>query len=161
MSNIEAVKLWRDDDINRFTDIQVFLQIHDLFIKYNKVHTCVVEMKDLWENRGLWHLLMTLPNLEITLHCWEHIDYSAMTYEQVKSDIKKSLDYFYSRCNGYKEKTIKLFCPPWNKSSSPIYKACFDLGLVVNDNTDGKTYNFHWWECIDDKGMVALEEKLR
>lgn len=153
--------LYRDDDINRFTDLQLFLKIHSLFVKYNKTHTCVCEMKDLWENRGLWHLLMTLPNLEVALHCWEHTDYSGLSYNEVYTEIAKSLVYFKSKRNGYKEKTIKLFCPTWNKSSSPMYKACFDLDLAVNDNKDGKTYNFHWWSCIDKEGMDELENKLR
>ena len=155
------IKIWRDDDINRFTDIQVFLQIHDLFIKHKKVHTCVVEMKDLWESRGLWHLLMTLPNLDIALHCWEHIDYSVLSYEQAKADIKKCLDYYKSKINGYKYKEIKLFCPPWNKSTMLLSKACYELGLGVNDNTDGKTYNFHWWECMDKSGLDNLEQVLK
>ena len=155
------ISLYRDDDINRFTDIQVFLQIHDLFIKYNKTHLCVVEMKDLWESRGLWHLLMTLPNIEIALHCWEHIDYSVLSYEQARIDIKKCLDYFYSKKNGYKLKEIKLFCPTWNKSTLALSKACYDLGLALNDNSDGRTYNFHWWECINKEGMEELERQLK
>jgi hypothetical protein len=153
--------IFRDDDINRFTDIQVFLEIHNLFIKYNKTHLCVCEMKDLWESRGLWHLLMTLPNIEIGLHCWEHIDYSVLTYEQAKENIQKCLDYFYSKRNGYTAKEIKIFCPPWNRVSLPLSKACFDLGLSVNDGNDGKTYNFHWWSALDKEFLSDLERRLR
>jgi peptidoglycan/xylan/chitin deacetylase (PgdA/CDA1 family) len=104
---------------------------------------------------------MTLPNLEVALHCWEHIDHSQMSYQEIKGIIEKSIEYFMSRRNGYTPKLIKLFCPPWNKSNPAMYKACFDLGLAVNDNVDGKTYNFHWWECVEDKGLKALEAKLK
>ena len=104
-------KLWRDDDVNRFTDIATFRKINDLFVKYGKTHTCVCEMKDLWESRGLWHLLMTLPNIEIALHCWEHRDYSVLIYEEAKADISKCLDYFREKCNGGygRVKPITLF----------------------------------------------------
>ena len=156
-------RIFRDDDINRFTDIATFQKIHELFLKYNKVHTCVVEMKDLWESRGLWHLLMTLPNIEIALHCWEHMDYSIMTFEQARVEIQKALDYFAIRCNGGygRVKIIKVMYPPWNRISNDLKKACDSCGLILDNRHDNEVLNFHWWECLNSAAFKDLEENLK
>lgn len=155
--------IYRDDDINRFTDIQVFMAIHDLFLKNNKIHTCVCEMKDLWESRGLWHLLMTLPNLEIALHCWEHIDYSELSYEQARVEIGKAISYFNEKTkSGYgKVIPIKTLFPPWNRVSDNLKKACDSWGIRLDNRHSGDVFAFHWWECINPSVLKELEGKLK
>lgn len=159
---VNKIITFRDDDINRFTDIATFQKIHDLFLKYNKVHTCVVEMKDLWESRGLWHLLMTLPNIEIALHCWEHMDYSIMTCEQARVEIKKALDYYNMKCNGGygRIRPIKVMYPPWNRISSDLARACIMNGIMLDNRHDGEILNFHWWSMLDNSSLIELENKL-
>jgi hypothetical protein len=155
--------IYRDDDINRFVDMQAFLNIHVLFLKYNKVHTCVLEMKDLWGSRGIWHLLMTLPNISIGLHCWSHIDYSVLTREQARAEIRRALDYYEEKCiAGYgRVKPISTFYPPWNRVSPALKQACEDVGLNVDNRVDGEVFNFHWWEYLNAEALGRLEERLK
>jgi peptidoglycan/xylan/chitin deacetylase (PgdA/CDA1 family) len=183
---MSKITLYRDDDISKFTDLTAFIKINNLFVKYGKIHTCIVEMKDLWDSRGIFHLLNTLPNIEIGLHCWEHIDYSqfnkemkdkfnievADEYEAIVKNIKQCLDYWNASCiRGYGHtRIIRTFYPPWNRISANLEKAVRDCGLNL-DYRLGKTLNnpvsnddvlsFHWWEILDDMHLRELEKKLR
>lgn len=156
--------LFRDDDINKYADVNLLMEIQGLFVKYNKVHTVTLEMEDLWENRALWYWLMMTPNLDVALHGLRHDDYSTFDYRTIQDHLGCALEYWEenSKRAGYKYKPITVFYPPWNKVSDDVHRACKDLGLEVNDCVDtAKVYNFHWWECIYKENLDKLEEMLK
>ena len=155
------INLFRDDDVSKYTDIQTFLKIHDLFKKYKKVHTCAVEMDGLFDSRGVWHLLQTEPLIEIGLHGWTHKDYSILSYDEICDDFKKSLDYWNSHSyEGYgKVIQIKTYYPTWNRVSDNLMRACATYRLKLDARVGGEVFNFHWWNFITD--MDGLKKALR
>ena len=151
-------EIWRDDDVNVYTDAFRFKELHERFIRKGKTHTVAVIMKDLWENHALFYYLATAPNLEIGLHGWEHKDYSVLPYEECYEDIRKSLNYWWE--NSLRMvgtcKPIDTFFAPWNREGEGIKKACQDLGLKFCATKGGdwegkKIKSFHWWNIIDGK----------
>jgi len=151
--------LYRDDDINVYTNAFVFKDLHQRFIAKKQVHTVAVLMKDLWENHALFWYLATAPFLEIGLHGWTHVDYSKLDYKTCFNDLKKSLDYWENNVKRMfvitellEEKKIKTFFAPWNRESEEIKKACKDVGLrfcnIKGGEWEGyKVKSFHWWSA--------------
>lgn len=115
-------------------------------------------MKDIWDNKGIWYWMQS-ANLEIGLHGWTHRDYSILTEQVVYTDLLTSLDY-YKKHGGKKE--IKVFYPPWNRTSKALEKVCGQLGLTVDTRKGGEVYNFHWWTFInsDRNDFEKLEKVL-
>src|SRR3990167_5617688 len=160
--------VWRDDDVGKFTDLTTIMRIQELFDKYDKTHTCAVLMEDLWESKGIWFWLMTTKNIEVALHGWIHIDYSELSKGEIEADIKKCLTYWETNSRramdvyGYEFKPIKIFYPPWNKSSDDLVEVCDVLGLEVSTKTKAshpdEVYDFHWWEHIGGRDLDKLEE---
>lgn len=150
--------IYRDDDINKHTDLQTLINIQKLFDKYNKVHTVSILMEGLRESYGIWEWLMTTPNIDIALHGWTHIDYSR---EPIVS-FERALNYWYSGNIRHPKKEIKVFYPPWNKTSTYLEDICGIYGLKVDVNVNPKeVYNFHWWEFIHKKDLGKLEAILK
>jgi hypothetical protein len=154
--NITANIIWRDDDINVYTDAFRFKELHERFIKKNQVHTVAVIMKDLWENHALFYYLATAPLLEIGLHGWEHKDYSLLTYDECCQDIQKSIAYWNENSNRMvgTSKPIETFFAPWNHESPDIKRACESLGIkfcsVKSGEWEGKKVkSFHHWATIN------------
>lgn len=152
--------IYRDDDVNVYTDAFEFKKLHDQFITKRQVHTVAVIMKDLWQNHALFWYLATASLLDIGLHGWEHTDYSKLSYETCYAHLKTALEYWNTNVTRMllvdkmpEEKTIKVFFAPWNKESAEIKDACKDLGLkfcnVKNGQWEGyKIKSFHWWNII-------------
>jgi peptidoglycan/xylan/chitin deacetylase (PgdA/CDA1 family) len=149
--------IYRDDDVNVYTNVFLFKELHKQFIELKQVHTVAVIMHDLWENHALFWYLATAPYLEVGLHGWEHKDYSKLSYADCYFDLKKSLDYWNEntlRMVGNSKK-ITTFFAPWNHESENIKKVCKDLGLEFCNIRKGywhgqKVHSFHWWNIIDD-----------
>lgn len=146
------MKLYRDDDVNVYTDAFRFKALHEEFIKRKQVHTVAVIMKDLWENHALFYYLATAPYLEIGLHGWEHKDYSLLSYEECFEDIKKSVLYWDINATRMVDATssITTFFAPWNHEGEDIKKACADLGLKFCATKKGEwegydVRSFHHW----------------
>jgi hypothetical protein len=119
-------------------------------------------MRGLWDNKVIWYWLMTAPNLDIGLHGWIHEDISNTPIEHIRNTIQKSLDYwnFHIQRGKYEPKIIKVYYPPWNKSSDDLGGVCRELGLEVDNRVGGEVYNFHWWTFIDEDRFTQLEKKL-
>ena len=145
--------LFRDDDVNVYTDVYLFWSLHQEFIKREKIHKVAVLMKDIWENHAPFYYLATAPYLEVELHGWEHKDYSQLTYMECYSDLMKSLVYWNEnalRMTGGLVRPITTFFAPWNHEGEGIKQACNDLALkfcaVKKGEWDGKYVNsFHHW----------------
>lgn len=156
------ITLYRDDDICVTSNVTLLRQVHDLFIKHNKIHTVAVQMKDIWDNKEVWYWLMTAPNLEVGLHGWEHKDYGVMPYSEIYSDIERSINYWNTHIvkGKYHQKPLKKFFPPWNSSSYRLEEACEKFGLTVDTRVGGEVYNFHYWALQDKDRMKKLEDTL-
>jgi len=153
--------LYRDDDVNVYTNAFAFKDLHQQFIAKKQVHTVAVLMKDLWENHALFWYLATAPLLEIGLHGWIHVDYSKLEYTACYRDLKTSLDYWQENATRMlqvqelpENKKIKIFFAPWNHEAPPIRYACRDLNLkfcnVKGGEWEGyKIKSFHHWNAID------------
>ena len=152
------MKIYRDDDINVYTNVYLFKELHKKFIAKKKVHTVAVIMKDLWHNHALFWYLATAPYLEVGLHGWEHKDYSRLSYDDCYKELELALAYWRENAKRMvgTAKSIEIFFAPWNRKSEEITGACSDLHLmfcnVRKGMWNGREINsFHWWYCIDDK----------
>ena len=162
--------LYRDDDIGKYTDLSLIQKIHSLFVRYNRIHTVSILMDDLWESKAVWFWLQTTPNLDITLHGWKHVDYSKINIFDLRKNIKQCLDYWEENSKRamdvyeYKFKLLKVFYPPWNKTSPALYQVCSEVGLEVSVknrvSNPGEVYDFHWWECVNDEYFKKLVRAL-
>ena len=153
------MEMWRDDDLNVYSDAYLFKKLHEQFIREGKVHTVAVLMKDLWQNHAIfWYLTQMSQNgsLIVELHGWEHKDYSKLAYTECYDDLKKSIDYWKEnadRMTGKDNRAITTFFAPWNREGENIKWACRDLGLkfcaTQSGEWDGnKIRSFHWWNII-------------
>lgn len=154
--------IWRDDDPNVYTDVYIFKQIHENFIKRGETHTVAVIMKNLWENHALFYYLATAPNLVVGLHGWEHKDYSTLSLEECYDDIRLSIDYWKENATRMvgTAKPITTFFAPWNKESWNIRKACEQNGLKFCNVKEGLwegeiIKSFHWWS-VDNPEDIFL-----
>lgn len=157
------IKLWRDDDISCFTTIQQFKPVHDLFIKYNKIHTIAVLAKDLWENKEICYYLAIAKNLNIQLHGWDHVDYTLSPPLEAEQKLAAAKSYLeehlskYRKEKGMPEVKITKFLPPWNHESALIKEICRTIGLEFDNRIGGEVANFHYWS-VD---LKDLEKRLR
>lgn len=157
----------RDDDPAVTTNALLFREVHELFRKYNKVHSCGVLMRNLWDNKELWYLLVEEPNIEVCLHGLDHIDYGVAPYDKIVSDIKESLEYWRVRVTrgfgAHKVKPIKKFYPPWHSISADLERACNDCGLTLESKhleSEG-VFCFHYWEAIYPARLERIEKALK
>jgi len=154
---------FRDDDINRHTDLTTIMEIQKVFDHYGKVHTVTIVMEGLWESRGVWEWLVTTPNIDIALHGWIHADHAGISYEGTLRMLRQCL----SDWNKHNERMgrdipLTVFYPPWNSYNDKTIKACEEVGLELNACVDPlKTYSFHWWEHVGGRGLKELAEVLR
>ena len=161
--------LYRDDDINIYTSLWLFMKVDELFQKYNKIHTIAIEVKDLWENKELFNYILRSLSIQVGLHGWTHRDYSIMPYEDVLVDLQKAIEYWEQRkMGGYGDlvktplKKFKTFYPTWNRVSPELKRACDTVGLELDSRERGSDlYSFHYWALTDKKRFDALEELLR
>ena len=156
--------LYRNDDINKYTDLNTFIKIHDCFKQYRKIHTCVIEMDGLWDSKGIWYLLATEPYIEIGLHGWMHKDYSKMRKKEIIKNIEMSVEYWHRHIlEGFgKVIPITTFYPPWNRISPELSSACSILGMKLDNRSQlPEVFNFHWWEFINGRNLERLIEQLK
>lgn len=156
--------LFRDDDVSKYTDIQTFLDIHALFLHYGLIHTVAVEMDGLFDSRGVWQLLGTLPNLAFGLHGWQHREHWNMTEEDVYDDFKRSLDYWNEKMQRSfgRIPELKVHYPTWDKVSPSMVKACDRLGMSIDARVgvENGVFNFHWWEFVGGINIKRLQEVM-
>lgn len=154
--------IYRDDDISVTSNSELVYRVHNLFIKHNKVHTIALLMKDIWDNKEIWHWLMTAKNLEICLHGWEHSDYSIMSEGDIRHNFTWCFDYWKEKLACHKKDfiPIKKFLPPWNRVSEALIKVADEFGMEVDNRVGGEIYNFHYWALYDDWRMKDLEGRL-
>lgn len=113
--------VFRDDDINVYTDFTLFKQVHELFKEYKVNHRLGVLAKDLWENKELFWYLCSEPYLDVQLHGWEHKDYvyeienkpsimASMEFDQVakwpKKGEKRDATKWYEYYNKFKKEKV-------------------------------------------------------
>lgn len=162
--------LFRDDDINIYTDMGIFTRVHDLFDKHNKVHTIAVEMRDLWESKDIFYYIAMKRNIKVGLHGWTHKDYSKLSFEECNHDIEKSLNYWNGNRNrmitpemaAHESNRIDTFYPPWNRVSDNLIRACERNGLKVDARYSlPEVYIFHFWAMIEGNRIKELEELLK
>jgi len=143
--------IYRDDDINKNTDLTTLMRIQDVFDHCGKIHTVTVIMEHLWESRGIWEWLMTTENIDVALHGWIHCDYAGVSYDGTVRMLRQSLNEWkkHTERMGY-TKELKVFYPPWNSWNDNTMRACEEVGLELNADIDtSRVINIHWWEFVN------------
>lgn len=158
--------IFRDDDISCFTNLDDFKRVHELFNKYNVTHTIAVIAKDVTNNMELVNYIFSQPNIDVQLHCWEHVDLTKLSDE----DLLLSITNGAGKLTAVFGKTPTLLFPPWNKHNDQMDKAAESIGLVVSSrkislaqyirfggDVGEETINFHYWAPQE---TMLLEQAL-
>jgi len=153
---------WRNDDISHTTDLNKFKAVHELFKKYNVLHTVALICKDIQKAPELIKYIND-NNIDVQVHAWEHEDFTVMNEYKMQDQFKKSI----ACIKKYFKKKPTMFYPPWNKSDIIVEGIAAEFGLTVSNKkislsqylrgATGEVINFHSWsdECVD------LEEALK
>lgn len=158
---------FRDDDVSCDTDILRFRRVQELFDKYKVPHTIALVTKDIEKAPELIKYI-NLNNIDVQVHCYEHIDYSL---EDNEIFIQPHLIESISIIKRYFDKTPTVFFPPWNNSSEKIVEVASELDLRVSveklslqafiragGGVKEKVVNFHYWA---EEEVMFLEIALR
>jgi hypothetical protein len=157
---------YRDDDISRDTDLNLFKKFHEVYKKHNEIHTIAVVARDLWKNRELTWYLEIEPLLDIQYHGLDHVDYSKMSIEQCRQELLEGVEYLESKLH----RPIRVFYPPWNIEDKMVREVCAEMGLEYNNSRIeardylkggmGERVNLHYWqdqEIIDE--ILSKDDK--
>ncbi len=158
--------IWRDDDVSYLTDLKRFKMVHDIFNQYQVKHTIAVIAKDLEKNPELIEYIKRQDNIEVQLHCWEHIDFTdnaKLLHDHFRLGSKTLMDVF--------GKYPTILYPPWNRANEETQSIASKHGLTVSNvkislsqyvrtmGTVGEdVVNFHYWA---DEEVVMLEVALK
>ncbi len=146
--------IFRDDDISHETNLPRFKQIHNLFVKYNVLHTVALICKDIDKNPELIAYING-NDFDVQVHCWEHVDYSKCDRDLIDYMIGKSVAIIEK----YFHRKPTILFPPWNKSNDVVVASAAGYGLTVSTTKisisqylrgyTGEVINFHSWsdEC--------------
>lgn len=158
---------WRDDDLNFETDIDKFKAVHELFKKYNVLHTVALICKDIQKEQALIKYIND-NKIDVQVHAWEHADFTQLTKDEMRVQFKKSI----ACIKKYFKKTPTVFYPPWNRSNAFVEEVATEFGLTVKDQkislsqylrgTTGDVINFHSWsdECKDlEAALIKYTKK--
>jgi peptidoglycan/xylan/chitin deacetylase (PgdA/CDA1 family) len=155
--------VFRDDDVNCFTDIGLLKYTHDLIESRGKVHTVAVEVESIWRAKSVWFFLMTAKNLDVVLHGWDHSDYSQLDRDTIYKHVEKSLHYWDHHSAAYDHPhTLTTWCPPWNRTSEDMWSVATDHRLTIDTRWKGDSdvYGFHHWEISDPAREAKLIKAL-
>lgn len=154
--------IFRDDDIGFHKGkLKRFKEVHSLFNKYGVNHTIAIVTKDIEKDKSLIKYIKSQKNINVQLHCHEHIDYSK-DLQKLHENIPKAVEIATKL---FSKPTILY--PPWNASSVGVERIAWRNGLRVSTNkislsqylkgVKGDVVNFHYWsdEC------ELLEEALK
>lgn len=144
--------IFRDDDISRKTKVEELKPIHDLFIKYNVVHTIAVICKDLDHNPEIINYINNSTLFDVQFHCYCH------QHNMTGKKIEVALEIF----EGAFDKRPTVFYPPWNYCDPELEAHVNSLDMQVSNEKvslhqyiarmgkNCEVVNFHYWhknEC--------------
>lgn len=158
--------IFRDDDISCFTNLDDFKRVHDLFNKYETLHTIALIAKDIERHPSLIDYIKSQSNIDVQLHCWDHIDLTECHIITVKA----SLEHGIQKMEEIFNKIPTILYPPWNRSDERLEEACKEQKLEVshkkislpqyikfNGDVSESTINFHYWAAQE---VMYLEAAL-
>ncbi len=152
--------IFRDDDISMKTSVLQLKLVHDLFVKYEVIHTIAVICKDLFYNPEIINYINNTPFFDVQFHCYCH------QHNMTGKKFEEALDIFEGAF--YKRPTV--FYPPWNYCDPELEKHVNELGMKVsNEKASLHQYiarmgkncdvvNFHYW---NKKEVDQLETALK
>jgi hypothetical protein len=151
--------IYRNDDIDKSTKPETMELLHQVFLKYKKVHTLGLVLEGIGV-APVWKWIVETWHknpyyLRFGLHAWIHHNYGLQTYEEIIKDLSMCLDY-WERIRGDLPK-LKHFYPPNSHGSDALYQACEDLGLTcINFGSNYPSYVFHWGELTPQENAERL-----
>lgn len=148
----EAI-IWRGDDVQQSSDLKLFKQAHELFIKYNVLHTVALICNEIEKNKPLVKYIkqqVKNKSMDVQVHCWNHFEFPKDPV-QVDKDLPKCIEVI-KRLSGKMPDTLYL---PWNKSDSVIDAIAWKHHLKSSytkisleqylRGVKGTVINWHFW----------------
>jgi peptidoglycan/xylan/chitin deacetylase (PgdA/CDA1 family) len=159
--------IFRNDDVSHETNLQQFAAVHELFKKYNVLHTVALICKDIQKAPALIKYIND-NNIDVQVHAWEHADFTQLTKDEMRVQFKKSI----ACIKKYFKKTPDTFYPPWNRTNAFVEEVAAEFSLTVKDQkislsqylrgATGEVINFHSWsdECNDlEPALIKYTKK--
>lgn len=148
-----GAKIFRDDDISLITNINQFVFVHQIFQRFRVTHTIAVILKDIEKNVELMaYLLSHRDEIDIQLHCWEHVDYNRLISQA--DDLTKCVREFTATFGN----PPATWYPPWNSCDFRTAEVAKGCGLIPRPDkisldqyirkkgaVKEDTINFHYW----------------
>lgn len=137
--------VWRNDDISQWTKLDEFRRVHEIFIKYNVVHTLAVICRDLEKHTELIKYLNSQPLLDMQFHCLDHFHYphnKSIMDEQFSEGVKVFERVF--------NKKPTVWFPPFNDTDVHCADAAAKYGMKTSYQKVSLKY------YIDNKGDVMF-----
>lgn len=166
--------IFRDDDLPQGIIVEVLDNIHQEFLKRNKIHTITILASEIDNQQNFVKYVNETPNFDIALHGWIHDHYPIFTEEMVRTDLDKSMSAME---RNFGKKPTKWYLP-WNGWINdfgtskvdwlrPIAKEygleidieCNHIGTTLRDNLHPKVVYFHWWHKEDIANLPLLLDR--
>lgn len=167
--------IFRDDDIQESTALDVFRAADAPFKLHGIPHTIAVITSGLENNKFVLDYIRANAHIIPQLHCHTHEKpFTELTPPQLKDQFSRGIEIM-RKLFGV---APSVFYPPWNKSNSDIEDIATRCGLITSSakisleqyvRADGdvlcNTINFHYWNLIRDHkaldAAVAVYVKRR
>lgn len=157
--------IWRDDDISWRTNLNDFKAVHDLFKRYNVLHTIALITGDIEKAPELVAYIKD-NDIDVQFHCIDHIDFT-QNIDKAKSQIEQGI----ATIEAVFGKRPTVFYPTWNRTNQQVNDIAASVGLnvssdkislsqyiKVNGDVSEKVINFHYWAYED---VILIEPALK
>ncbi len=127
-------------------------------------HVIAVIARDMNQAPELVNYVRNNPNIEVQLHCWEHIDYTVQ-HDKIPEHLKLSVKELEKHL-GVRP---TIWYPPWNKTDEKMEHHAANMGMTVSTQTghlaqyirkqtEMETISLHYWA---DEDCMLLETALQ
>ena len=165
----------RHDDYDFRMLPEFYIAVHEHFIANDLTETAVIQfarherLLNIEKHKETIEYMNTAPNWDLQIHCWDHDNYSEMSYPEIYKDMSAALFHFQQLFN----RLPTTWYPPHNVNSEDMMRAATTLGMTINDESigvkdfvmdaregiiKGKSLYFHGW---NNNEMEYFEEMLK
>jgi len=168
--------IFREDDVNKDTDVSVLKYIHEQFVNNHLIHTVSFLCDGLEKNVDLIKYILSTKNWDLTIHGWNHHNYSLMDKNQIEDELDRCIlkidnlfgtvpEKWYLPFNGW-TKEFEFQRVPFITDIAFFHGIdvdidCYHIVDAVNalekgEKLNTKTVYFHGWDRKDLELLPSL-----
>jgi peptidoglycan/xylan/chitin deacetylase (PgdA/CDA1 family) len=168
--------IFREDDVNKDTDVAVLKYIHEQFLDNHLTHTVSFLCDGLEKNTKLIDYINSTTNWDLAIHGWNHHNYCVMSKSQIEDELDKCIlqidrlfnvvpEKWYLPFNGW-VKDIGFKKVPFVSDIAFFHGVDVDIdcyhisdavpALEKGEKLNARTVYFHGWDVEDLKLLPNL-----